>query len=391
MNFFGKSKTNDELFLVFDIGSSSVGGAFFRIQKDGSPRIVYTTRESFLLAETMKTDELFALALKALKVVATRASLSKIGVPSKVFCILSSPWYASQTRTIKLAKDTSFVLTKDLADSLIKNEIKAFEEEHGLKNDHEASTVRTIEIKTMKTLLNGYPSLDPIGKKIEEVEMSIFISMGHLEIFNKIEEAINKHFTVENIHYSSFLMTSFAVSRSLFINRDNFLLVNIGGEITEISMIKKDILAESSSFPNGRNYIIRGVSKELEMSLEEARSIISLSKDGHAEKTYSKNVEEVMNKLKNDWLKSFQNILLTLSKDISIPGTVFITVSDDLAAFFAETIREEQFNQYSLTESKFKVIFLNTQSLHGIANFDDGVVRDVPLLIGSIYINHFLV
>ncbi|MDQ3245134.1 MAG: hypothetical protein M3P22_02215 [bacterium] len=390
-DIFGKSKNTNDIVLIFDIGSSSVGGAFFHIQKGGAPNIIFSTREPLLLEEKVEVSKLFELAVKALKVVATRASIAGIGSPTKIFCVLSSPWYASQTRVIKLTKDTPFIFTKEFADSLIGKEVDLFEEEYGSLDGHTTNKVKTIEIKNMKTLLNGYVSNDPINKKIKEIGMTIFISMSHEDIFKKIEEAVKRHFNAVSITFSSFLMASFAVGRSLFINQDNFLLVNIGGEITEISMIKKDIISDSSSFPLGRNFIIRGVAKELQISLDEARSIISLYKDAHIEKSYVKNVDEVMLKLKNEWLKSFQTTLTTLSKDISIPSTVFITVSEDLALFFSDTIRTEQFNQYSLTESKFRVIFLNTQSLHGIATFDDQAQRDVPLLIESIYINHFLV
>lgn len=391
MNLFGKTKKVEDLILIFDIGSSSVGGAFFRVQKDGSPKIIYTIREPFLLSENVKIDELFNIAIQALKVVATKASLQGLGVPSKIFCVLASPWHASQTRKIKYEQNSPFLFTKELADSLIQKEISNFELEHSQTPDHSISKIKTIEVKNMKTVLNGYTLNEPLNKKAKELEMTIFISMSHEEIFTKIEEAINRHFASSTIIYASFLMASFVVGRDLFINQEKFVLVNIGGEITEVSMVKKDILSESSSFPMGRNFIIRGFANELKISLDEARSTISMYKDSHVEKTYAKNVDQVLLKIKTEWLKSFQSTLASLSRDISIPATIFITVSDDLASFFADTIRTEQFNQYTLTESKFRVVFLNTQSLHGIALFEDNVVRDVPLLIESIYINRFLV
>ena len=62
-----------------------------------------------------------------------------------------------------------------------------------------------------------------------------------------------------------------------------------------------------------------------------------------------------------------------------------------MANFFTETIKNEQFNQYTLTESKFQVIFLDTKVFHGMANFEDNVVRDSNLIIDSIYINRFLI
>ena len=36
-------------------------------------------------------------------------------------------------------------------------------------------------------------------------------------------------------------MASFTVARDMFMQQDNFLLVDIGGEVTDISMIKRKI------------------------------------------------------------------------------------------------------------------------------------------------------
>ena len=83
--------------------------------------------------------------------------------------------------------------------------------------------------------------------------------------------------------------------------------------------------------------------------------------------------------------------LVNLSNDISIPSTIFLTVDQDLASFFTETIKSEQFNQYTLTESKFEVIFLSTEMLHDIAVFKDLVIREPFLIIDSVYINRFLI
>ena len=82
--------------------------------------------------------------------------------------------------------------------------------------------------------------------------------------------------------------------------------------------------------------------------------------------------------------------MANLSNDISIPATIFITIDKKFADFFAEIIKNEQFNQYTLTESKFKIIFLNTEALHGTAVFENDVIRDPFLIIDTIYINRFL-
>ena len=98
----------------------------------------------------------------------------------------------------------------------------------------------------------------------------------------------------------------------------------------------------------------------------------------------------IMNQLKKEWLKKFQESLANISNDISIPSTIYMSIDKGMADLFRETIKSEQFNQYTLTESKFEVIFLDTKTFHDMALFNENVSRDPGLIIDSIYINRFL-
>jgi hypothetical protein len=127
----------------------------------------------------------------------------------------------------------------------------------------------------------------------------------------------------------------------------------------------------------------------MDTSIDEAKSVLSLYKDGHANVEVKKKMEPMLHKIRNMWLDKFQSSLSNLSQDISIPSTIFMTVDDAYADYFTGLIQAEQFNQYSLTHSKFKIIPLDKEVLHGHMGFGDGVLRDPFLTIESIYINRF--
>ncbi len=389
MGFFSK-KTKEELVLVFDIGSSSVGACFFMMREDKAPEIIYSTRESIVVLEDLKVDDFLELTLKALKIIVARICSKAIGKPNRVFCVLSSPWYHSQTRIIKYSKETPFAFNSKFADSLIEKEVenlmKDFNQEH-----KENYTILPIEMKTMSVSLNGYEIPNPENKKALNAEISTFFSLSEKFFLDKVEEIIKKHFYIENIKFSSFLVNTFTVARDMFINYDKFLLINIGGEITEMSLIKKSLIKDTMSFPAGCNFMIRGLAKDLNIGIEEAKTYLSLYKNDHISSNFNSKLEEVIVKYKKEWLKYFQESLNNLSTDISLPSVVFITVDQDLASFFSEIIKGDQLNQYSLTDSKFKIIFLSTEALHGIVTFrDNNIKKDSLLIIESMYINRFL-
>ncbi len=389
MSLFSK-KEKKELVAVFDIGSSGVGGALFWTDGGSSPEIIFSVRESIPFQEVFDFERFFVNTLKALEEVAKEISLSNLGAPSKIFCVLSSPWYASQTRTILLEKNNPFVFTSKLADSLIQKEIALFKEEHMEKYASLGRDMRLIEFKNMKTSLNGYVTDSPLEKKATKLEMVLFFSMSPEYALQKMEEAIGRHLRSKGIKFSSFVMAAFAVSRDMFIHRENFLLIDIGSEVTDISMAKKDILKEAIAFPLGKNFILRGIMDSLGKTADQAESLFALYKKDHAEKKLSDKIDKALFQIGLDWLKKFQEALVGLSNDISIPSTIFLTTDDDVADWFVDTIKNEQFNQYTLTESKFKIIIINAALLHGIATFKEAVVRDRFIIIESIYIARFL-
>ena len=387
MGIFSRHKEKGKLVLVFDIGSSSVGGAFFWMQTSGVPKVVISLNEPITLQKTFDIDKFLSSTIKSLEIVVSKIYRAGIGKPEAIFCVLSSPWHISQTRVIRLEKNAPFIFTAKLANSLIQKEMALFKEEYLAKYLHTDNPVRLIEFKNIKTMLNGYETLSPLDKKAKELEMTIFISMSPEQILKKVEETTRRHFHFEDIKFSSFVLSSFLVARDMHINQENFLLIDIGGEVTDISMVKKNILHESISFPLGRNFIIRGVASALGCSLSEAQSYISLLQDEHATEFVAKKLKPVISKFQLEWLYEFQKSLANLSKDISIPATIYLIVDKDLVDFFCQTIETEQFNQYTLTESKFKVIFLGAEVFHGLVVFENNIIRDPRLIIDSIYIN----
>ena len=390
MGIFSKNKNKNELMLVFNIGSSSVEGALFLAQSSGVPKIIFSTSEQIQLEDKIDIDRFYNLAMQSLEIVAGRIYKAGLGAPKEIFCVLSSPWHVSQTRIINYKKNTPFVFTAKLAESLIKKETELFEEEHLKNKVSGAVSNRIIELKNIKTTLNGYETAEPINQKVQELEIIIFISMSEEETLKKIEDTISKSFHFNKIRFCSFTLSSFTVVRGMYPKQENFLLLDVGGEVTNVAMVKKNILHESISFPSGRNFLTRGVASSLGCTLNEANSLISLLKDGHAEKSVVEKLETVMNQLKAKWLKQFQESLVNISNDISIPSTIYMTADKDLADFFCQTIKSEQFNQYTLTESKFEIIFLDLPMFLGISVFKDVSVDKTSLVIDSIYINRFL-
>ena len=111
MGIFSRPKAKGELTLVFSVASFAVSGVLFEAQKSGIPKIISSVQEPIALEKKIDLDRFLFLTMKSLETVADKIYKAGLGAPSRVFCVLSSPWYISQTRIINLKKNTPFVPT----------------------------------------------------------------------------------------------------------------------------------------------------------------------------------------------------------------------------------------------------------------------------------------
>ncbi len=97
-----------------------------------------------------------------------------------------------------------------------------------------------------------------------------------------------------------------------------------------------------------------------------------------------------MNKAKEKWLKGFQETLIELSEDSYVPMTVFFMADDDLALWFGEAIKSEQFIQYTLSDEPFVVSFINGSSLSSYVDFQEGVAKARFWELNRIFFNSII-
>jgi len=137
---FSSSKhPHDEVALVLDISSGYVEGAIVQFAEAKPPHILYTAKISIPFMEEKNSLRLKTELFKALD--ETVAKVQREGLPHlkftalgrhsirTVYCILSSPWYISQTKIVKIEKEKQISVTPSFLETLVSEEKKAFEKE----------------------------------------------------------------------------------------------------------------------------------------------------------------------------------------------------------------------------------------------------------------------
>lgn len=361
MGFLFSSKKKERTVVIFDIGSGSVGGAIVCVPSDSNsiPLITKSVRNDIRTRGKFNFSSFTEDMIFALNKTASSLLDKKVGAPDEIICVMASPWYISETITIKTTKEKPFTFNKKLAGSLIKQEISNLTEDYKNKYDNLDGTPEVIELHTMSVLLNGYVVDNPLGKKCNFAEMNVVISLSPRLCLEKIREEISKTFHNRNISFSSFTLDTYLAVRDKYISPDSYLLIDISGEITDVGIVTKGILKSVLSFPFGKKNFYKYLCSKLDVEMRDAKEIFKLYNDDKLSEPFRKKMDPIFKSIEGSWGEAFEQCINTLPRTLALPGTIFLTSDEDIKKWFSEVLKNEEHLQSSISDHKCTVVTLD--------------------------------
>lgn len=386
MGIFPNTERAGQRFVaIFDVASASIGGAFVRLDVGKPPEIIFTTREDIPFQEKVQFSRFLDAMRKTLETVFLSMQKAGGGVAiEEAYCVLSSPWYASQTRLIQYDRPEPFLVTKKGIDRLLEKEIELFKESKVFQRsriDGEPPVI--IESKNIQIKLNGYPVTLPVGKQTRLLELALYLSVTPANIYANIQGAITKFWSVPKVHFSSFSLTAFDTIRDLFPHEESFLFMDISGEVTDLSLARGGVLLESISFPSGKHMLIRSLIDKLHTTPAAAVSDMDLFFEGKATKEHADRMEDILSESTEEWLVFFRDALAQIGEEFPLPKMIFYTADEDVARWYAETITEKV--RVDGEDAGFALKFLGTDLLKTFVTTDPTTHADPFLEIETLF------
>lgn len=389
--FHSKPKNGQHFVIVFDIGSGSIGGSFVSVDEGKIPEIIFATRRDIPFQEKLNFPRFLELMIKTLEEMFITMQKSGGGVKiTQAFCVLASPWYASQTRLVHYNQPESFVVTEKGLNKLLQKEIGLFRDSKLFVRSKVGDAMPEImESKNIQMKLNGYEVRDPFGKRITELEIALYISMIPANIYKSINESIVKFWHVPNAHFASFSLVAFDLIRDVFSGESSFLFVDISGEVTDISLAKDNVLLESISFPAGKNMLTRAIIEDMKTTAAVAHSELDLYLENKSTKEHAKQIEKTLDSVSKEWLMYFEDALAQLSLEFPVPKTIFYTTDNNVVSWFEKAIGQANFAKFSEEEDKFTVRSLGSEFLSKFVKATEPDFQDPFLAIEAIFAKKF--
>lgn len=384
MHFWGKKEeTGDRVIAIFDIASASVGGAFVRLRSGDLPQVIFTTREDIPFQEKIQFNRFLESMRRTLESVFTKMQASSSGVKvSDAFCVLSSPWYASQTRIIQYDRKESFLVTEKGVAKLLEKELDLFRQSKLYTQSHNGKFAPVIiESKNIQMKLNGYPLEAPFGKEANQLEIALYVSIAPGNIYNVIQNAISSYWQTSNIHFSSFSFTAFDILRDMFSSEESFLFMDISGEVTDLTLAKDGVLLESISFPAGKHMLVRGLINHLGVTPAVAIDELKLYLEGKSTHEHAALIEDGIQESTSEWVLFFRDALAQIGQEFPIPRRIFYTADEEVSSLFETAIIDD----FAKREQTFAIKSLNNDYLKNFVSTIDPQFIDPFIEIETVF------
>lgn len=389
-----------ELSLVFDIASGAVGGAIVEFGGTEPPRIIYNHRKLIFFDERPDSGELLKEITKKLDTVAEMLSkeglrrVAEAGLRSghikRVHYIFSSPWVVSHTKVVTIRKESEFKVTRKMAEEVAEQEQDNYMKSLGLytgeNNINARSTV--IEHLLLRMRVNGYDTMNPFGREAKSLELPFFMSVIDNKALEAMESAVAKHFHYRKSSAHSFVLSLYTTLQNIWGAEVDFIAVDINGELTDITLIRGGVIAETASFPLGINSIVRHAAKALSISTELAESRVQVYMANKASDDEGRKIREVLLGIRDEWVKSFEDSFASINYDFIIPRKLFLIVNNALGNFFAGFLKNERFKKIIVPGDTFDVTLVDLSRLKSHCTMNMVNEPDPFLALETIALNY---
>ena len=387
MSIFSSSKPATRSVAVFDISSGSIGGAHATIEKGHAIRPVTCTaskRIHLQMQPEIQIDRFFKQMIAGIERVAEELRKMDDHQPTFVQCILSSPWYVSQTRKISYKKDTPFVFTEQLLEEIIQQEIK-----HLVANELDqfgsfGKEGKIIERQISVVKLNGYVSHQPFGHHATEVEVYLTITLTPEAILTRLKEVLEKHYHDAAYGFTTAPYTTYIVQRDYFTAFSELGIIDVGEEITDLAFVKDGLFLYHHSFPMGTNGLLRTLLTQGSHSVAESYSLLAAYRNNHLAAPAKNKVAKALATFQQEWQKGLQQVFEEGHFGFALPSHFLITADPHYETVFQEAIEHDPLVQYLIAHTKPQVQFISNAMLGGMVR---GVVPDVPVSVGVLFVD----
>lgn len=363
------SKNEPTLSFVFDIRDTSISLAAVKFEFGKKPEIIICRNFEFEYPDPKFYKKYAPSMIKVLDeaVISVRKDLIKTGNRERInahYFFIGSPWCVSQSKTIKIIKEKPFEINNDLLEKIFISE--EFATEKSLEELTLEPNWKVLEEKIIQSKLNGYKVDDIFKKKTTNFAIELFVSYIPYEIKDKIasfvDEKIGKNILRQN---NSCILSSYSFLRDLYLNKNNFIYVDVGKLITDVYVVRDDVIFEIASIPFGEENIIQTSLSRTNLSRSVFTSHINIGLENKFELVSHNNVEDLLRFGFDVWENKLLDSLSKICTEMNMPNNMFMIPNSVISKILTKTLlNREKDKKLKMLGSKIEMTIITEEILN---------------------------
>jgi len=344
---FGKKKSRSVA--LIDIGSASVGGAYVHYEEGKPPVIYYTARVDVETreGETIRDGMLRSLAfLERLLIEEGAPALRRetgSAVIEKILVSVAAPWQDTVVTTTNLQQKNPFTFTHaHLAEA---------QKKVGIVPKDRISSGHTV----IATILNGYETPNPFGKRVTRAELVMLASTIEKEAAHAIEASLRRAFHTNEIELTAFAPVSYTVFRDLYPHQKDFVVLDVSGTGTDAAFVKRGLLVEVRSIAYGTQDLLIAARRAGQRAHASSTDML----DTVANQSFAKEAEEA----EKVWLDGLHGAFASVASVQALPRTLLLLADPDSRDYLKRTLEESRLRTLWLSDEPLSVITITPSHL----------------------------
>ncbi len=368
--FFSFFKSKPSLSLVFNIRDTSVSVAAVRFEKEKKPEMILCQNFELKLSDSKNHKKYLSSMIQILdkSLVSIRKGLVKIGNKEnidKYYFFIGSPWVVSQAKIIKIIKDKLFEVNNNLLSQIIVGEEAIIEKK--IEEDTRQIDWRVLEEKIIQAKLNGYKVDQIYGKKTQNLSIELFVSFIPHEIQDKlsfyIDEKIGKNIRKQS---SSCTISAYSFFRDLYPNKNDFIYVDIGKLITDVYVVRDDVIFGVISIPFGEENIINLSLTKTNLTRDIFLSHLNVGLDKKFDLDSHNNGQDLLKYGFDIWTTKLKYAMSKICTEMNIPNSIFIITNSTISNILVRELSDDKKDtRLEILGSKMEVLAMNEGMMNG--------------------------
>lgn len=341
MSLFSFKKKGRAVALV-DIGSASVGGAFAYYQEGEQPVIYYTVRVSVepRAEETITNSMLRSLAEVERRLIEEGAPALHREVGSgridSVLVSVGAPWQDTSIGTRSIQENKPFTFTHGL--------LTKATDTIGGASEGRIESGRTV----IATMLNGYETANPFGKKAKRADLVILSSTLEKEASKAILASLRRAFHTHTVSLTAFAPAAYAVFRDLYPHQKDFIVLDVSGAATDAAFVKRGLLAGVRTVPHGIHELLAGGVVAAGGSKIPSLGIIDPLRNA----TFNARA----NDLEQTWLLGLREVFTQFAGEHALPRMMFLLADEDARDFLKRILERSELRSLWLSDDPLSIV-----------------------------------